>query len=343
MATPVVTPTPNGANTVPVNPNAPTGTDDSGQSYNSSQNADYGIPATAPAGSVFAGPVGTPSNPAPATNGTPTAPSSNANAALVQNLPSQEASLAQSEEATYQSQLAEAQTGVQNTENYYNNLTATETAENTSATNAANLASGMAGGSGAAASFNQANAASAQQASQNQQAMTQQIEAIYASIDQAGAQYQSTMEQEGTDAQAALTAQTNLQNRAIASAQSFGKTGMTGAQVQSLDPTTWATLLQQTGYTPLQLTNIINASLPAAANLQQQTVAAPSSSGNGTTVTVVTSSINPITGATQQQQTSYTLAIPYADYAGKNLGTASDGTPIYYQVNPDGTTTVINA
>lgn len=233
------------------------------------------------------------------------------------------------EEDAYTQELSQAQSEISGITSYYNNLINQDTVENTKdtdATRAMNLSSGVAGGGAAAANQQTTTTNNNNRTAATVAQMSAALESVYSTI---SSNAMTLANNAATNAQDAIVNQQKVQASAVTAAQTIGATGINASMYQTQDPTGWQALLTQTGYTPLQLSTVINKALPAQYQPSSQTIPMPSSDGKGTTITVVTSQINPATGQVQQTQSSYDLAIPYANFDAKSLITASDGTPIY--------------
>ncbi len=87
-----------------------------------------------------------------------------------------------------------------------------------------------------------------------------------------------------------------------------------GVTQDQLDPADISDLLEQTGYSKLQLDSIWNANLPDSMKTQWQTVTRPDANGMATVTKV---GYNPITKKTEKQE--YTLDVPYDTIAEKEL------------------------
>lgn len=234
-----------------------------------------------------------------------------------------------SEEDAYTQELNQAQGEIASITGYYNNLLQQDTVQNskdTDATRAMNLSSGVAGGGAAVSNQDTTTKNNNARTAATTAQMAAALESVYSTI---SSNAMTLANAAAANAEDAIKNQQTVMANAITAAQTIGGVGINASMYQTQDPTGWQSLLTQTGYTPLQLATVINKALPAQYQPSSQTIPMQSADGKGTTITVVTSQINPATGQVQQTQSSYDLAVPFAQFNAKNMITAADGTPIY--------------
>jgi len=230
-----------------------------------------------------------------------------------------------SEEGAYRQAFNQAQSEISSITSYYGNLLRQDQQQNkrdTDATRAMNLASGVAGGGAAVANQGATTDNNNKRLAATQAEMAAALEAVYGQINQNA---MSIAQQAHANAEDAIKHQQDIAASATKAAQAIGATGMNGTMYQQADPQGFQQLLQQTGLSPFQLISTINGSIPAQYQPQSSVHYAPDADGN-TNATVITTQLNPITGAvTFTQSDPMKISIPWTNFDQANVLKLANG------------------